>query len=86
LVDQGYLSRRRSQQDGRSKRFDLTRRSRKLLQEAPLESVVAVAQQLSPSMRDTTARCLRTMLTELAAVGGRCLFGVCPMCQHLQIV
>jgi hypothetical protein len=26
------------------------------------------------------------MLAELAAVGDRSLFGLCPMCQHLQIV
>jgi hypothetical protein len=26
------------------------------------------------------------MLTELAAASGRSLFGLCPMCQHLQIV
>jgi DNA-binding MarR family transcriptional regulator len=86
LVDRGYLTRHRSQRDGRSTRFDLTRRSRKLLQEDPFESVVAAAEQLAPSARGTTARCLRTMLTELAAAGGRSLFGLCPMCQHLQIV
>jgi DNA-binding MarR family transcriptional regulator len=86
LVDRGYLTRHRSQRDGRSTRFDLTRRSRKLLKEDPFEAVVAVAQQLSPSKRGTTARCLRTMLTELAAVSGRTLFGFCPMCQHLQIL
>ena len=86
LVDRGYLTRHRSQRDGRSTRFDLTRRSRKLLQEDPFESVVAVAQELSPSIRDTTARCLRTMLTKLAAASGRSLFGLCPMCQHLQVV
>ena len=86
LVDQGYLSRHRSERDGRSTRCDLTRRSRKLLRDDPFESVVAAARQLSPSARGTAARCLRTMLAELAAVGGRSLFGLCPMCQHLQIV
>ena len=86
LVDQGYLSRHRSERDGRSTRFDLTRRSRKLLQDDPFESVIASAQQLSPSARGTTAQCLRTMLAELAAVSGRSLFGLCPMCQHLQVV
>ena len=86
LVDQGYLSRRRSRRDGRSTRFDLTRRSRKLLQDDPFESIVAAAQELSPSARDTTAQCLRTMLAKLAAGSGRSLFGLCPMCQHLRIV
>ncbi len=86
LVDRGYLTRHRSQRDGRSTRFDLTRRSRKLLKEDPFESVVAVAQQLAPSARGTTARCLRTMLTKLSAASGRSLFGLCPMCQYLQIV
>ena len=86
LVDRGYLSRRRSQRDGRSTRFDLTQRSRKLLQDDPFASVVAAAQQLSPSARGKTAQCLRKMLAELAAVSGRSLFGLCPRCQHLQIV
>jgi len=86
LVDQGYLSRRRSRRDGRSTRFDLTRRSRKLLKDDPFESVVAAAQQLSRSAQGTATQCLRTMLTDLAAVSGRSLFGLCPMCQHLQIV
>jgi DNA-binding MarR family transcriptional regulator len=86
LVAQGYLSRRRSQRDGRSTRFDLTRRSRKLLEDDPFESVVNAARQLSPSSRTTAARCLRKMLTELAAVSDRSLFGLCPMCKHLQVV
>ena len=70
LVKQGYLTRRRSRRDGRSTCFDLTRRSRKLLQNDPFESVIAVARQLSPSARDRTAQCLRTMLGELAAMQG----------------
>ena len=72
LVDRGYLTRHRSRRDGRSTRFDLTRRSRKLLQADPFESVVAAAEQLAPSMRDTTARCLRTMLTELVVMADVC--------------
>ena len=85
LVKQRYLTRRRSQRDGRSTRFDLTRPSRKLLQDDPFESVVAAAQQLAPSARDKTAHCLRRMLGELSAVRGRGLFGICPLCQHLQV-
>jgi len=86
LVHRGYLSRRRSERDGRSIRFDLTQRSRKLLQDDSFGSVVAAARQLSPSARGLMAQCLRTMLAELAAANGRSLFGLCPMCQHLQIV
>jgi DNA-binding MarR family transcriptional regulator len=86
LVTQGYLSRHRSERDGRSTRCDLTQHSRKLLRDDPFEAVVAAARPLSPSARGTAARCLRTMLAELAAVGNRSLFGLCPMCQHLQIV
>lgn len=85
LVEQRYLTRRRSQRDGRSTRFDLTRPSRKLLQDDPFESVVAAAHQLAPSARDKTAQCLRRMLGELAALRGRGLFGICPLCQHLQL-
>ena len=85
LVEQGYLSRHRSQRDGRSTRFDLTRRARKLLPDDPFESVVAAAQQLAPSARDNTAQCLRRMLGELSGVRGRGLFGICPVCQHLEI-
>ena len=85
LVEQRYLSRHRSQRDGRSTRFDLTRRARKLLPDDPFESVVAAAQQLAPSARDKTAQCLRRMLGELSGVRGRGLFGICPVCQHLEI-
>ena len=86
LANQGYLSRHRSQRDARSTRFDLTRRSRKLLKVDSLELVIGAAQQLSSSARATTTQCLRTILGELAAASGRSLFGVCPKCQHLQIV
>ena len=86
LVEQGYLTRHRSQRDGRSTRFDLTRPSRKLLQDDPFKSVVAVAQQLTPSTRDKTVQCLQQMLGELSALRGRGLFGICDLCQHLQII
>lgn len=86
LVKQGYLTRRRSQRDGRSTLFDLTRSSRKLLQDDPFESVVAAAQQLTPSARDKTAQCLQRMLGELSALRGRGLFGICHCCQYLQII
>ena len=51
LVEQGYLTRARSQRDGRSTRFDLTRPSRKLLKDDPFESVVAAARHLAPFAR-----------------------------------
>jgi DNA-binding MarR family transcriptional regulator len=86
LVEQGYLTRHRSQRDGRSTRFDLTRPSRKLLKDDSFKSVVAAAQQLAPSARDKAAQCLQRMLGELSALRGRRLFGICHLCQHLLII
>ena len=85
LVKQGYLSRYRSRRDGRSRRFDLTQPSRTLLKDDPFRSVIAAAQGLAPLARDTMVQCLRQMLDELSAVRGRGLFGICHLCQHLQI-
>ena len=86
LVEQGYLTRHRSQRDGRSTRFDLTRPSRKLLQDDPFKSVVAAAQQLAPSARDKASQCLQRMLGELSALQDRGLLGFCHSCQHLQSI
>jgi DNA-binding MarR family transcriptional regulator len=85
LVEHGYLRRRRSARDGRSRRFDLTGRARRLLKKDPFESVVLAAQQLAPATRVRTVRCLRRILSELAAARGRAIFGFCEQCQYLQI-
>ncbi len=86
LVEQGYLTRHRSQRDGRSTRFELTRPSLKLLQDDPFKSVVAASQQLTPSTRDKTVQCLQQMLGELSTLRGCGVFGICDLCQHLQII
>ena len=86
LVEQGYLTRRRSQRDGRSTYLNLTRRSLKRLQDDPFKSVVAVVQQLTPSARDKTTQCLQQMLGDLSILRGRDLFGICHLCQHRQFI
>lgn len=83
LVNSGYLSRRRSEQDRRSVFFELTDASRALLASDPLERLVAAATELSSTARRATFRGLDRMLRVLAEEQDRSVFGTCPNCKYL---
>jgi DNA-binding MarR family transcriptional regulator len=84
LVKNGFLTRKRSEQDRRSVRFDLMERSLTLLKRDPFESLVAAAGELSNSSRQVMSRGLDRMLNVLAARHGKKVFGMCPNCKYLR--
>jgi DNA-binding MarR family transcriptional regulator len=83
LVERGFLTRTRSERDGRSASFNLTERSRRRLAEDPFEAVVRASLKLSPGQRDRTASALRRILRQLAVERERPALGVCALCGHL---
>ena len=84
LVQNGYLTRKRSKTDGRSIDFTLTYNSKKLLAEDPFEALVAAASALSNSASHTVARSLERMLHNMAQQQDKCHFGMCPNCKYFQ--
>ncbi len=84
LVENGYLTRKRSKIDGRSMDFALTYRSKKLLAEDPFEGLVIAAGALSKSASHTVQRSLECMLHEMARQQGKHYFGMCPNCKYFQ--
>ena len=83
LVERGYLTRTRSERDGRSTTFNLTEKCRRKLAGDPFEAVVQAAFSLSPAQRDRTARGLRRILQKLALERDRPALGMCTLCGHL---
>jgi DNA-binding MarR family transcriptional regulator len=83
LVQRGYLTRTRSDRDGRSATFDLTGKSRRKLGGDPFEAVVRAALELSPAQRARTASGLRHILQQLAVQRERSALGMCTLCGHL---
>jgi DNA-binding MarR family transcriptional regulator len=66
LEIQGYLTRIRSQADGRSARLDLTNKGRVILANDPFEAVVRAADDLPPGVHGHFAAALQRMLGSLA--------------------
>ncbi len=84
LVQNDYLTRKRSKSDGRSIDFTLTYKSKKLLAEDPFEALVVAASTLSNSASHTVARSLERMLRKMAQQQGKYHFGMCPNCRYFQ--
>jgi len=84
LVQNGYLTRKRSKSDGRSIDFTLTYKSKKLLAEDPFEALVVAASALSNSTSHTVARSLERMLRMVEQQRGKRHFGMCPHCKYFQ--
>ena len=84
LVAQGYLSRTRSEADGRSARLDLTDKGRAILANDPFEALVRAAGTLHPSARSQVANGLERMLGHVARERCKRPFGSCTSCEHLQ--
>ena len=84
LVENDYLTRKRSKADGRSIDFTLTYKSKKLLAEDPFEALVIAASALSNSASHNVERSLERMLHKMAQQQGKHLFGMCPNCKYLQ--
>ena len=84
LETRGYLTRARSQSDGRSTRIDLTDKARAILPNDPLGALVRAADALSPGVRSHFAKALQSMLCQVAWERGKRLFGTCASCEHLN--
>ena len=84
LEIQGYLTRIRSQADGRSARLDFTDKGRAILVNDPFEAVVRAADDLPPGVHGHFAAALQRMLGQIALERGRPPFGTCASCKHLE--
>jgi DNA-binding MarR family transcriptional regulator len=84
LVHQGYLTRTRSERDGRSTRFDLTARSLRKLAQDPIQTVVRAAGKMPPAEQTQTVLSLKQLARAVAEERGRPLVGVCALCGHLR--
>jgi len=84
LVQNGYLTRKRSTSDGRSIDLTLTNKSKKLLAEDPFELLVDAASSLSNSASHTVEHSLERMLRRMVQQQGKRHFGKCPNCKYFQ--
>ena len=84
LVQNDYLTRKRSKSDGRSIDLTLTNKSKKLLAEDPFEVLVGAASALSNSASHTVERSLERMLRKITQQQGKHHFGMCPNCKYFQ--
>ncbi len=80
----GYLTRIRSEDDGRSVRLVLTDKARDILANDPFESLVRAADSLPSSIKGQFANALQRMLGQVAQERGKHPFGSCALCQHLE--
>lgn len=81
LVAQGYLTRNRSQRDGRSIQFDLTPAGEAKLREDPGDPLAAAVARMSARQRQALADAATELAGVLVRDGGPC-FGTCRSCQH----
>ena len=84
LESQAYLTRMRSEADGRSARLDLTDKARAILVNDSFEALVRAADALPPSVRGHFVSTLQRMLQQVARERGASTFGTCTSCEHLE--
>jgi len=84
LVQQGYLTRYRSERDARSSCLETTQKALAALEDDPLEDLAQAAGVVPGRARPNLAVHLSLVLDELAARRGRRPFGSCPSCGHLK--
>ena len=83
LERRGYLTRRQSEDDGRSFGLEVTAKGQAALQHDPIGSLVHVVRSLPEENRSALHDALREVLTGLAASGARRQFDICRDCAHL---
>jgi DNA-binding MarR family transcriptional regulator len=84
LETQGYLTRTRSEADGRSARLDLIDKARAILAHDPFEALIRAADALPPGARGHFVNGLQRMLGQVARERGTPPFGTCTSCEHLE--
>ncbi len=83
LTRRGFLSRRRSERDGRSVLFELTGSARRLLASDPLNDLVAAAAWLDGERCTKLVRDLMQVSDRLTQECAETRPGVCARCGHL---
>ena len=83
LTDRGYLSRRRSETDGRSVRFDLTEQGRDVIAADPLSRLISMIDDLPPDSLHEFAVQVSGLAGSLSEALGRPRFGPCKRCRFL---
>ena len=84
LTQRGYLSRHRSESDGRSVRFDLTEKGREIVAADPLSRLVDLIDALSPDAQRDLAAQASGIASGLSQALGRPSFGPCRRCRFLD--
>jgi DNA-binding MarR family transcriptional regulator len=84
LETRAYLTRMRSESDGRSARLNLTDKGRASLAHDPFEALVRAADALPPGARGHFANGVQRMLGQVARERGKPPFGTCASCEHLE--
>jgi len=84
LTDRGYLSRRRSETDGRSVRFDLTEQGRDVIAADPLARLIGLIEELQPDALEAFAVQVSGIASDLSEALGRPGFGPCKRCRFLD--
>lgn len=84
LEAQAYLTRTRSEADGRSARLHVTDKARAILAHDPLEALVRATDALPLGARGHFANALHRILGQVASERGTPPFGTCASCEHLE--
>ena len=84
LTERGYLSRRRSDTDGRSVRFDLTELGRDAIEADPLSRLIGLLEGMPPDALHGLAAQTAEIAGGLSEALGRPGFGPCSRCRHLD--
>lgn len=82
LESLGLLERHRSEEDGRSVRYDLTEAGRAALGDDPLQALTAVLDRLQPAERAHLLGALQMITGQLASQQQAPQFGTCEGCDH----
>ena len=84
LETQGYLTRLRSEADGRSARLVLSDKARAILVNDLFEALVRAVDALPPGVRGHFTNALQRILGQVARERGKPHFGTCASCKHLE--
>ncbi len=84
LTGRGYLSRRRSESDGRSVRLDLTEKGRDAIEADPLARLIGLIDALPADARRAFAVQISGIASGLSRAVNRPAFGACWRCRFLD--
>lgn len=86
LVNEGYVRKTRSPEDGRSSVLDLTPTGLEMLRHDPCTSLVRAAEELPPGIRAQTIKGLKRLLASLEMKHVAKPFGTCADCAYLETI